>query len=88
MATRVQVMYVKNREYNIMSGLLGTPSSKIITKNILPKVMPVLVSVAAFAIPDAIALDATLSYLNFGFVDGSINTSLGFIIQSVSMTTS
>jgi oligopeptide transport system permease protein len=50
-------------------------------KNIIPKIAPVIVSIGAFAIPDSISWDTSLSYLNFGFVDGIHTTSLGYLLQ-------
>jgi oligopeptide transport system permease protein len=47
----------------------------------LPRIAPVITSIGAFAIPDAISWDLSLSYLNFGFVDGETTTSLGYLIQ-------
>jgi len=82
-ATRVQVMIVRGREYNVASRTLGTNSFKILIKNVLPKIAPVIVSIGAFAIPDAISIDTSLSYLHYGFVDGIDKTSLGYLIQYV-----
>jgi len=82
-ATRVQVMIVRGREYNVASKTLGTNSFKILIKNILPKIAPIIVSIGAFAIPDAISVDTSLSYLHYGFVDGTDKTSLGYLIQYV-----
>ncbi|MDR0341080.1 MAG: ABC transporter permease subunit [Mycoplasmataceae bacterium] len=86
-ATRIQTMIIRNREYNIMSKLLATNNFKIMIKNILPKIAPIVISVGSFAIPDAISMDASLSYLNYGFVDGINTTTLGFILQSVLSST-
>jgi oligopeptide transport system permease protein len=80
-------MIIRNREYNIMSKLLATNNFKIMIKNILPKIAPIVISVGSFAIPDAISMDASLSYLNYGFVDGINTTTLGFILQSVLSST-
>jgi len=82
-ATRVQVMIVRGREYNVASRTLGTSSFKILVKNVLPKIAPIIVSIGAFAIPDAISIDTSLSYLHYGFVDGTDTTSLGYLIQYV-----
>jgi oligopeptide transport system permease protein len=75
-------MLIRNREYNVMSRVLGTNPFKMIVRNILPKIAPVIVSIGAFVIPDAISLDTSLSYLKFGFVDGTTTTSLGYLIQA------
>jgi len=82
-ATRVQVMIVRGRDYNVASKTLGTNPIKILFKNVLPKIAPIIVSIGAFAIPDAISIDTSLSYLHYGFVDGIQQTSLGYLIQYV-----
>ncbi|AHB36588.1 oligopeptide ABC transporter permease OppC [Spiroplasma apis] len=81
---RVQIMLVKNTEYNIASKVLGTPSSKIIRKNIMPKILPIVIQTASFAIPTAIAIDSLLAYYNFGFVTNTLDSaSLGSILNEL-----
>lgn len=82
---RIQIMLVKNTDYNTASETLGSSSGKIITKNILPRILPVIVQTGTFAIPTAISLDATLSFLGFGYVNAAdrTKTSLGTIINNV-----
>jgi oligopeptide transport system permease protein len=63
--------------------MLGTKSFKIIIQNVMPKIMPVLVTTAAFSVPGGISIDTTLSYLHYGFVDGANSTSLGYILNQV-----
>lgn len=84
---RVQVKLVKNRDYNTASIALGSSPNRIIRKNILPKILPVIVQAGIFAIPNAISIDATLTFLNFGYVDGFKTTSLGKILNNVMNTT-
>ncbi|KNG79054.1 oligopeptide ABC transporter permease OppC [Mycoplasma sp. HU2014] len=78
---RAAVLLVRNSDYNIASVTLGSSSGKIIRKNIFPKILPILIQVAVFAIPTAISIEATISYLGQGFVDGSVKTSLGKILE-------
>ncbi|AUM62845.1 oligopeptide ABC transporter permease OppC [Spiroplasma monobiae] len=81
---RVQIMLVRNAEYNIASRVLGTPSSKIIRKNIMPKILPIVIQTSTFAIPTAIAIDALLAYYNFGFVTNTLDqASLGSILNEL-----
>lgn len=80
---RVQIMLVKNTDYNVASLTLGSSSTRIIHKNILPKILPGIVQAGIFAIPNAISVDATLTFLNFGFVDGVKKTSLGKILNNI-----
>jgi oligopeptide transport system permease protein len=74
---RTNINYVKNTDYNIASITLGTPWYKILINNILPQIIPVLIQSISFIIPSTIALDMSLSYLGFEFVDGRTNTSIG-----------
>lgn len=80
---RVQVMLVKNTEYNTASMTLGSSGRKIVTKNILPRILPVIVQTASFAIPNAIAIDSTLNYFGFSFIAAGERkiTSLGKILN-------
>ncbi|WP_338983161.1 oligopeptide ABC transporter permease OppC [Spiroplasma endosymbiont of Othius punctulatus] len=80
---RVQVMLVKNTEYNTASMTLGSSGRKIVTKNILPRILPVIVQTASFSIPNAIAIDSTLNYFGFSFISADERkiTSLGKILN-------
>ncbi|WP_339023100.1 oligopeptide ABC transporter permease OppC [Spiroplasma endosymbiont of Crioceris asparagi] len=80
---RVQVIMVKNSEYNVASQTLGTPGRKILSRNIFPKILPVVIQTASFSIPDAIAIDSTLNYFGFSFIksDDYHRTSLGKILN-------
>ncbi|AVN64843.1 peptide ABC transporter permease [Mesoplasma florum] len=79
---RVQVLLVKNTDYNTASISLGSSSYRIINKNIMPKVLPVIVQTAAFTIPAAISIEASLAYLAFDFIPQG-QTSLGQILNQV-----
>ncbi|ASP28013.1 oligopeptide ABC transporter permease [Spiroplasma corruscae] len=81
---RVQIIIIRNAEYNIASRVLGTPNHKIIKKNILPKILPIIIQTSTFAIPTAIGLDSLLAYYNFGFVTNSLDqASLGSILNEL-----
>ncbi|WP_342269327.1 oligopeptide ABC transporter permease OppC [Spiroplasma endosymbiont of Aspidapion aeneum] len=82
---RTQIILIKNSEYNIASHTLGSSGPKIIKRNILPKILPVVTQTACYAVPMAISIDATLSYYGFGFVSqvSLKNASLGSILQQV-----
>ncbi|RUO86699.1 oligopeptide ABC transporter permease OppC [Spiroplasma endosymbiont of Megaselia nigra] len=80
---RVQIILVRNTEYNLASKMLGTSGPKIVTKNIMPRILPLIIQTASFAVPMSIAIDSTLNYFNFGFVQGRENTTLGFILNEV-----
>ncbi|AGM24988.1 oligopeptide ABC transporter permease OppC [Spiroplasma chrysopicola] len=80
---RVQIILVRNTEYNMASKMLGTRGHRIISKNILPKILPIIIQTISFAVPMSIAIDSTLNYFNFGFIEGRENTTLGFILNEV-----
>ncbi|AHI53119.1 oligopeptide ABC transporter permease OppC [Spiroplasma culicicola] len=82
---RVQILLTKNTEYNIASKVLGTSGPKIIRKNIMPKILPIVIQTSTFAIPNAIAIDSLLTYYGFGFIPATDSTkaSLGSILNNV-----
>ncbi len=75
---RTQVMVIRNREYNLASRCLGTPISRILTRNILPFMTSVIVTLAAAEIPSYISYEVFLSYIGMGISQ----MSLGKLIQS------
>lgn len=79
---RVQVMIIRDREYNLASRCLGTPVTKIVTHNILPYLVSVIVTSVARDIPNYISYEVFLSYLGVGL--GKDIASLGQMIQTYS----
>ncbi len=75
---RTQVIIILDREYNLASKCLGTPITRIATKNILPFMTSVIVTLAATEIPSYISYEVFLSYIGMGLKD----MSLGKLIQS------
>jgi len=75
---RTQVIIIRDREYNLASKCLGTPITRIATKNILPFMTSVIVTLAATEIPSYISYEVFLSYIGMGLKD----MSLGKLIQS------
>ena len=75
---RTQVIIIRDREYNMASKCLGTPITRIATKNILPFMTSVIVTLAATEIPSYISYEVFLSYIGMGLKD----MSLGKLIQS------
>jgi len=82
---RTQVIIIRDREYNLASKCLGTPILRIATKNILPFMTSVIVTLLATEIPSYISYEVFLSYIGIGLADAS----LGKLIESaqVAMTT-
>jgi peptide/nickel transport system permease protein len=63
---RAEVLAVMQREYVLAARALGTPSSRIVWRHVLPNVLtPVLVA-ASLAVGNVIILEAGLSYLGIG----------------------
>lgn len=83
MARRVRnmVMMYRDREYNLASRCLGTPLWRVLTKNILPYLVSVIILQMALRIPATINLESTLSYLGLGL--GIDTPSLGLILSKV-----
>ena len=74
------VMMYRDREYNLASRCLGTPVRRVLTKNILPYLISIIILRLALSIPATIALESTLSYLGLGL--GIDNPSLGILLRN------
>ena len=73
------VFMYRDREYNLASRCLGTSVWRILTKNILPYLVSVIILRLALAIPGTIAYETTLTYL--GLMDIS-TPSLGILLRN------
>lgn len=80
---RVQVMIIRDREYNLASKTLGTPTNKIIKNNILPYLVSVLVTLVSRDIPTIISYEVFLGFLGIGL--GQETASLGRVVQEHSL---
>ncbi len=76
---RTQVLIIRDREYSLASRCLGTPTSRIVSKNIMPFMTSVIVTVLATELPSYISMEVYLSYIGVG-LSGTI-PSLGQMIQ-------
>ena len=74
---RTQVIIIRDREYNLASRCLGTPLLRIASKNILPFMTSVIVTLAAAEIPSYISYEVFLSFIGMGMKD----MSLGKLIE-------
>ena len=81
-AIRVQIMRYRDLEYNLASRTLGTPNMKIITKNLLPQLVSVIVTMASQSLPSYISYEAFLSFFGLGLP--STVPSLGRLISTYS----
>lgn len=60
------VTIIRDREYNMASRCLGTPTYRILTKNMLPYLVSVIMLRVALAIPMAIGAEVFLTYIGLG----------------------
>ena len=69
---RNQVLIIRDREYNLASKCLGTSIFKIATKNILPFMTSVIVTLLATELPSYISYEVFLSYIGMGMSEMSL----------------
>ncbi len=79
---RVQVMIIRDREYNLASRCLGTPTVKIITHNIFPYLISVIMTSISRDVPSFISYEVFLSFIGVGL--SQAHASLGRMIQTYS----
>lgn len=63
---RNQILIIRDRDYNLASRCLGTPTRRIILKNLLPYLVSVIMLRMALAIPAAIGNEVFLTYIGLG----------------------
>ncbi len=63
---RNQIVIIRDREYNLASRCLGTSTMRIITKNLLPYLVSVIMLRMALAIPYAIGSEVFITYIGLG----------------------
>ena len=73
------VFMYRDREYNLASRCLGTPLWRVLSKNIFPYLVSVIILRLALSIPSTIAYETTLTYL--GLMDISL-PSLGILLRN------
>ncbi len=69
---RTQVIIIRDREYNLASRCLGTPITRIATKNILPFMTSVIVTLLAAEIPSYISYEVFLAFIGMAMSDMSL----------------
>lgn len=79
---RVQVILRRDREYNIASKTLGTPTKRMIFRNVLPYLTSVIVTQLSQLLPSFISYEVFLSFLGVGL--SSNVPSLGRLISQYS----
>ena len=63
---RNQVLVIRDREYNLASRSLGTPTGKIIVRNLLPYLVSVIMLRMALTVPEAIGSEVFITYIGLG----------------------
>jgi oligopeptide transport system permease protein len=76
---RNQILVIRDREYNLASRCLGTDIFRIITKNLLPYIISVIMLRFALAIPANIGYEVFVTYVGLGLP--STMPSLGNLIN-------
>ncbi len=76
---RAQVLALRGQEYIVAAQSLGATGGRILTRHILPNVLPTVIVAAALGVGQVIVLEAGLSYLGLGVQPP--DASWGNIIQ-------
>jgi len=63
---RNQIVIIRDREYNLASRCLGTPTRRIIARNLLPYLVSVIMMQTALSIPGTIGWEVFLTYIGIG----------------------
>ena len=63
---RNQIIIIRDRDYNLASRCLGTPTRRIIFRNLLPYLVSVITMRMALAIPSAIGNEVFVTYIGIG----------------------
>ena len=76
---RVQVLIIRDRDYNVASRCIGTPTVRIVLRNLLPYLVSVIMLRMALTIPEAIGNEVFITYIGLGL---SVETpSLGNLVN-------
>ena len=60
------IIIIRDREYNLVSRCLGTPTRRVIVKNLLPQIVSVVMLDIALSIPGVIGSEVFLTYIGLG----------------------
>jgi len=63
---RNQIIIIRDREFNLASRCLGTPTYRVVSRNLLPHLVSVIVMQVALSIPIAIGGEVFLTYIGLG----------------------
>ena len=79
LTVRNLVLIISNRDYNIASKTLGTPPSRIMSRNLLPYIMAVIITNLSLTIPGMISSEVSMSYFGLGLPENAL--SIGAILN-------
>ena len=86
---RNQIIIIRDRDYNLASRCLGSPTRRIVFKNLLPYLVSVITMRMALAIPSAIGNEVFVTYIGIGLpldtpsLGNLINTGRALMTMSV-----
>ena len=63
---RNQILIIRDRDYNVASRCIGTPTSRIVARNLLPYLVSVIMLRMALTIPAAIGSEVFITYIGLG----------------------
>lgn len=63
---RNQILIIRDRDYNVASRCLGTPTFRIVLRNLLPYLVSVIMLRMALTIPAAIGSEVFITYIGLG----------------------
>ena len=63
---RNQILIIRDRDYNLASRCLGTPTYRLVLKNLLPYLVSVIMLRMALSIPAAIGSEVFITYIGLG----------------------
>ena len=76
---RNQILIIRDRDYNVASRCIGTPTRRIVVRNLLPYLVSVIMLRMALTIPEAIGNEVFITYIGLGL---SVETpSLGNLVN-------
>ncbi len=77
---RNQILIIRDRDYNLASRCLGTPTRRLVMKNLLPYLVSVIMLRMALSIPGAICNEVFVTYIGLGLPTST--PSLGNLIDA------
>lgn len=77
---RNQTLIITNREYNVASITLGTPSWRIMLRNLLPYLLAVIITEFSLMLPGMISSEVSMSFFGVGLP--STRISIGVLLDN------